>query len=138
MIMFNSLFSLYLLPIIIFLPLFVAVFILLFISNKNIQFTRQIGSFFFLLLLSYLFFCGLVLTETMFASNLFMILFGFLSTNLYYSLAIHGISIFLVIRSFFSLVFYLDNLIFSPFHSEFPYFSFNTKFSAKFRFEKNL
>jgi NADH:ubiquinone oxidoreductase subunit 4 (subunit M) len=135
--MFNSLFNLYLLPVIISLPFFGAVFTLLFTSNENIQLTRQIGLF-----SSFITFILSLLLWVDFDQNYVRFKFAYdfvrvLSTNLYYSLAINGIFIFFVIGSFFSLVFYLNNLIFTLLYSEFSYFSFNTKFSAKSIFEKN-
>ena len=97
MIMFNSLFNLYLLPIIISLPLFGAIFILLFTSNKNIQFTRQIGLFF-----SFITFILSLFLWVGFDRNYvrFQFVYDFVwisSTNLSFSLGVDGISIFFVL-----------------------------------------
>jgi NADH-quinone oxidoreductase subunit M len=95
--MFNSLFNLYLLPIIISLPLFGAIFILLFTSNKNIQFTRQIGLFF-----SFITFILSLFLWVGFDRNYvrFQFVYDFVwvsSTNLSFSLGVDGISIFFVL-----------------------------------------
>ena len=97
MTMFNSLSNSYLLPIIILLPLFGALFISLFASNKNIQLTRQIGLFFssITFVLSLFLWIG-------FDRNYvrFQFVYDFLwvsSSNLVFSLGIDGISIFFVL-----------------------------------------
>ena len=97
MTMFNPFFNSYLLPIIILLPLFGGFFILLLATNKNIQFTRQIG-----LLFSFITFILSLFLWVGFDRNYvrFQFVYDFVwvsSTNLTFSLGVDGISIFFVL-----------------------------------------